>query len=255
MDELARLVANARALLEEGYYDVRGASAGAPSFVEALASRSPPSKLIAEIKYTSPTMASGKTSDEFDALLDRLLAARPLGLSVLAEPRIFGGSLGFVRKASGKGLPVLMKDIVIDETQIEAARSCGASAVLIIQTLVTRGLLDRPVQELIDAAHERDLDVVLEVHSQEDWDAGVQTDADILGINNRDLVTMHVDTGTTPALLSARPKDRPVIAMSGIDRRDQVEAMLRAGADAVLVGTSIMSHDDPGKKLEELSHG
>jgi len=106
---------------------------------------------------------------------------------VLAEPRIFGGHLDFVRRAARTAFPVLMKDIIVDPRQIDAAAASGASAVLVIQTLATRGLLRMPVQTLIDRAHDRDMDVVLEVRTLDEWDAATATDADILGINNRDL--------------------------------------------------------------------
>lgn len=255
MDELSRLVENARALVGEGYYRVEGRTRRSPSFLEVLGTSEQPSDVIAEIKFSSPGRSSGKSPREFEALLQRIVEAKPLGLSVLAEPRVFGGDLAFVRAAAGHGLPVLMKDIVVDPIQIEAAAACGASAVLVIQTVFTRGLVPGDSQALIDAAHAADLDVVLEVHTPEDRDAALETDADIMGINNRDLATLDLDVSTTLRLLSSRAKDRPVIAMSGIERRDQVDAMLRAGADAVLVGSSIMAHADPGKKLEELLHG
>jgi len=120
-------------------------------------------------------------------LLAALVAVEPLGLSVLAEPRIFGGHLDFVRRAARTAFPVLMKDIIVDPRQIDAAAASGASAVLVIQTLATRGLLRMPVQTLIDRAHDRDMDVVLEVRTLDEWDAATATDADILGINNRDI--------------------------------------------------------------------
>jgi len=255
MDELRRLVENARALVAEGYYRTSERPERSPSFMDVLGTPDQPSDIIAEIKFASPTRESGKSSEDFDRLLDRIVAARPLGLSVLAEPRIFRGDIGFVRKAAGRGLPVLMKDVVVDPVQVEAAAAVGASAVLFIQTLFTRGLLEGSSQTLIDEAHDRDLDVVLEVHSAQDWEAATGTDADVLGINNRDLGTMRVDLSTTSSLLAAHPKDRPVIAMSGVETRAQVEAMLRAGADAVLVGASIMGAEDPARKLEELAHG
>lgn len=255
MDQLRRLFDNAQALVREGYYRVPQEAPRSPSFLEVLATRNQPSDIIAEIKFASPSMAGEKSAATFDRILDGLVAARPLGLSVLAEPRIFGGTLAFVRKAATTGLPVLMKDIVVDPVQVEAAAASGASAVLVIQTLVTHGLLEGPSQAFVDAAHDRDLDVVLEVHTFEDWDTAIETDADILGINNRDLATMEVDLDTTQQLLSSRRKDRPVIAMSGVERRDQVDRMLYAGADAVLVGSSIMAHPDPCRKLEELIRG
>jgi indole-3-glycerol phosphate synthase len=148
-----------------------------------------------------------------------------------------------------------MKDIVVDPRQIAAAASCGAGAVLLIETLVRRGRLHASRQALIEDAHSRGLDVVLEVHTLAEWDSAIESDSDILGINNRDLATMDLDRGTTTRILSERGKDRPVIAMSGIETRAQVDAMLLAGADAVLVGTSIMRHADPARKLQELRHG
>ncbi len=254
MDEIRHLVENAQALLRDGYYRVTETAARAPSFVEVLGRSDQPSDVIAEIKFASPSRTARVPTD-FHEILDSYVAAGPLGLSVLAEPRIFGGRLDFVRDAATTGLPVLFKDIVVDPRQVEAAAACGASAVLVIQTLATHGLPVAAPQRLIDRAHELDVDVVLEVHTLEDMDAARATDADVLGINNRDLATMEVDLATTARLLSAHPKDRPVISMSGIERRDQVEAMRRAGADAVLVGTSVMTSPDPRRKLEELIHG
>ena len=255
MDELRRLVENAHALLRNGYYAVGDGAAHAPSFLDTLGTPDQPSHVIAEIKFASPSMPEGLPATRFAEVLKTYAEAGPLGLSILAEPNIFRGSLHFVRQAASTGLPVLFKDIVVDPRQVEAAARCGASAVLVIQTLATRGLVGTRPQTLIDVAHDLDLDVVLEVHTLEDLDEARRTDADILGINRRNLSTMEIEVGTAAALLAARPKDRPVIAMSGIERREQVEALLRAGADAVLVGTSVMTHPDPRKKLEELLHG
>lgn len=255
MDDLRRLVENAQQLVRQGYYRVDRTFGKAPSFLDTLGKPNPPSDVIAEIKFASPARQSGKSREDFVPLLGRVVAAKPLGLSILAEPNIFGGSLEFVRAAATTGLPVLMKDIIVDDSQIEAAVTVGASAVLVIQSVFTRGLLKARSKELVDCAHRKDLDVVLEVHTLPEYDEAILTDADILGINNRDLGTMEVDLSTTASLLSARRKDRPVIAMSGIETRAQVEAMRRVGADAVLVGTSIMGAQDPGRKLEELAHG
>jgi indole-3-glycerol phosphate synthase len=255
MEGLERLVRNAESLVEEGYYDVAPHAPRCPSFLEVLERSNRPASVIAEIKFASPTMERRHAAVTFDVLLDRIVASHPLGLSVLAEPRIFGGHLDYVRRAARKGTPVLMKDIVVDARQVEAAAECGASAILLIQATESRGLVPRSIQSLVDVAHRRDLDVLLEVHTLDEWDAAVETDAEILGINNRDLATMSVDLETTPRLLSNRAKDRPVIAMSGIDRREQVQAMIHAGADAVLIGSAIMASPDPARKLEEFLRG
>ncbi len=254
MDELERLVENARSLVRQGYYDTVSEGTRSPSLLGALVTAEPPSDIIAEIKFSSPSRPT-PVSGRFPDLLRTFTEAEPLGLSILAEPNIFGGRLEYVRQAAAQGLPVLFKDVVVDPRQVDAAASTGASAVLLIQTLSTCGLSVPAPQTLIDRAHERDLDVVLEVHSLDDLDAARVTDADVLGINNRDLSTREVDLATTPALLDARPKDRPVIAMSGIESRAQADAMRRAGADAVLVGSSVMTDPDPRRKLEELLHG
>ena len=254
MDALERLVTNAETLLKEGYYDVRGETDRSPSFLDALSAPTRTSDVVSELKFASPTMRSQKAA-HFDAILERIVAANPLGLSVVAEPRIFGGNIDFVSRAARTGLPVLMKDIVVDSRQIDAAALCGASALLLIETLALRGHFHRRMPMLIDEAHDRKVGVLLEVHTLEEWDAAVETSADILGINNRNLATMAIDLGTTPRILAERVKDRPVIAMSGIETRGQVDTMLRAGADAVLVGTSIMHHDEPARKLQELQHG
>lgn len=255
MEGLERLVRNAESLVEEGYYDVASDTPRSPSFLEFIGRSSFSPGVIAEIKFASPTMARRHPAGTFDAFLDRIVSSNPLGLSVLAEPRIFGGQLDYVRRAASKGLPVLMKDIVVDARQIEAAAKCGASAVLLIQTTESRGLLRSTMRSLVDVAHDRNLDVLIEVHTLGEWDAAIRTDADMLGINNRDLVTMTVDLETTPRILTNRSKDRPVIAMSGIDRRERLQAMLRVGADAVLIGSAIMSSLDPPKKLEEFLRG
>jgi indole-3-glycerol phosphate synthase len=255
MEGLERLVRNAESLVEEGYYDVTPHMSRSPSFLPFLGRSDTPAAVIAEIKFTSPTMERTHAAVTFDVLLDRIVASHPFGLSVLSEPRIFGGHLDYVRRAASKGVPVLMKDIVVDARQVGAAAECGASAVLLIQATESRGLLPQPIQSFVDLAHDRELDVLLEVHTLDEWDAAVQTDADILGINNRDLTTMMIDLGTTPRLLSNRKKDRPVISMSGIDRREQVKEMLQAGADAVLIGSAIMASPEPSKKLEEFLRG
>jgi indole-3-glycerol phosphate synthase len=255
LDELERLVGNAEGLLADGYYDLRPSGARSPSLSVALRAAPRRSDVIAEIKFASPTMPRERDPAEFDSLLARIAGANPLALSILTEPRIFRGHLDLLRRAVSTGFPVLMKDIVVDSRQIAAAASCGAGAVLLIETLVRRGRLHASRQALIEDAHSRGLDVVLEVHTLAEWDSAIESDSDILGINNRDLATMDLDRGTTTRILSERGKDRPVIAMSGIETRAQVDAMLLAGADAVLVGTSIMRHADPARKLQELRHG
>src|SRR5437879_247565 len=120
MDALERLVANAESLLKEGYYDVRGEADRSPSFLDVLGAPTRTSDVVAELKFASPTMRSQKDVAQFDAILEAIVATKPLGPSVLAEPRIFGGDLDFLARAAHTGLPVLMKDIVCASGPIDA---------------------------------------------------------------------------------------------------------------------------------------
>src|SRR2546428_6064747 len=168
MDALERLVANAETLLEEGYYDVRGETDRSPSFLDALGAPTRTSDVVAELKFASPSMRSQKDASQFDAILEGIVAAKPLGLSVVAEPRIFGGNIHFVSRAARTGPPVLLKDIVVHSRQIDAAALCGASALLLIETLARRGHRHREVPMLIDEAHDRKGGAGLEVHTPQE---------------------------------------------------------------------------------------
>src|SRR2546425_13129792 len=165
MDALERLVANAETLLEEGYYDVRGETDRSPSFLDALGAPTRTSDVVAELKFASPSMRSQKDASQFDAILEGIVAAKPLGLSVVAEPRIFGGNIHFVARAARTGLPVLMKDIVVDSRQVDAAALGGGSPLLLLAPLARRGHRHRGMPMLIAAAHDRKLGVVIEGHT------------------------------------------------------------------------------------------
>src|SRR2546429_8467113 len=126
MDELKRLVRKAKSLLDERYYDVRPAGPRTPSLSGILRAAPRRSDVIAEIKFASPTIPLVRDPTEFDFLLARIAAANPLALSILTEPRIFRGHLDLLRRAASTGLPVIMKDIVVDSRQVAAAASSGA---------------------------------------------------------------------------------------------------------------------------------
>jgi len=114
LDELERLVGNTEALLGEDYYNVPHSSARSPSLSGILRAAPRRSDVIAEIKFASPTIPLVRDPAEFDFLLARIAAANPLALSILTEPRIFRGHLDLLRRAASTGLPVIMKDIVVD---------------------------------------------------------------------------------------------------------------------------------------------
>lgn len=251
MKDLREFMANAQNLVKGGYYETSFRIPKSPSLLQRLHSFRGKVPLIAEIKFSSPTASSGLTKRDFPRVLDSFVNARPLALSILTEPHVFNGDISFLAESSERGLPTLMKDFIMNEQQIRCAASCGASAVLLIQKAFTKGYASSR-DALIDTVHSLGMETVLEVNDEEEWDEAITSNSDIIGINNRDLETMEVDLHRTYRILSSRSKDRPVIAMSGIRSRQQVQEMLMAGADAVLVGSALMSSTDPGEELRKI---
>lgn len=256
MDQLDRLAQAALERVKEGYYaNVAGvASSSRRSFVEAICSAQAEGKnpVIAEIKPASPSSGALRAGLDVHEMAKSLRSAGAIGLSVLTERAHFGGSLENLKTASATGLPMLMKDFTLDLAQLDACVSCGGSAVLLILTLLRRGYARLALEGMIAEAHRRNLEVLLEVNSLEEYAAAEQSQADMIGINNRDLATLQVDLGRTGEILSQAKKDRIVWALSGIATADDLRQLRAAGADAFLVGTALMRATDPGARLREL---
>lgn len=253
MATLDDLVANAHRLVSEGYYRRAAQGPKTPSLIKALKTRGP--HVIAEVKFSSPAKGSLADPRMLEGLLSAYVAGGAHALSVLTEPHYFGGSLDYLRKAALTNLPTLMKDIVVDPQQIHCGAVAGASSVLLIQRIFDRGLSKLEADELIRAAHGEALEVLLEVNTLDEYDNAVDSGADLIGINNRDLDTMEVDVGTTLRILQKRPRDRPIVAMSGIESREDLLRLKKAGANAFLVGSSLMASGDPRSKLKHLLEG
>lgn len=209
-------------------------------FTEALSR--PGTSLIAEHKRRSPSAGDirpGSTCDEIVAAYERGGAA---ALSVLTEEAHFGGSLDDLRAArAATGLPILRKDFTVDPYMLYEARAAGADAVL----LVVGSVDDRSLADLLAGARELDLDAIVEVHKPDELEVALAIDADVIGINNRDLVDFSVDVARTFDLLPDVPAGKVVVSESGIVRREQIEELEGVGVDAVLVGETVMRADDP----------
>ncbi len=261
MDWLDRLAQTALETIASGYYDhVRpSALADRPrrSLVQAIHNRGEAGRLaiIAEIKPASPSGGSLRVSTDTAKLARQLGTAGAAGLSVLTEPVYFRGSLQNLREAGRSGRPTLMKDFLLAPVQLDAASAYGASATLLILTLFNRGYAQLGLAEMIGAAHDRGLEVLLEVNSPEEYRQAQETQAEMIGINNRELASLQVDLGRTGAILAQAQKDRPVWALSGIETREDIQRLSAAGADAFLVGSSLMRSADPAAKLAELIGG
>jgi len=210
--------------------------------------------VVAEIKPQSPS--SGlllKERDVSDLAQDFALGGA-IGISVLTEPAHFLGSMENLSLARKRvNLPILMKDIVLDPVQIEAAAHAGADCVLLMQALHDRGHSGYEVETLIEKAHSENLEVVLETHTVREFSSALDSSADLVGINNRDLTTLKVDLRTTAMLLeSCSAKFKVVLSESGIETPEDIRFLSKFGARAFLVGTCLMKARDPRLKLKQL---
>jgi indole-3-glycerol phosphate synthase len=250
-DKLTELVMNAEALVSSGYY-----GHGARRYEGARLSRTlaahPTFPVIAEVKLASPSL--GRLSPHGPRkLIDDYVRGGAAALSVLTEPHFFHGSLKNLELGRQSGLPMLMKDIVINEDQVRAASLHGAGAVLLIQEVFDHVISPGRRDDLIDCAHNWGLEVVLEATSEEGLVRARDSEADLLGINQRDLRTMRLDLTKAMAFLPLlSEEDRPVVIMSGIGSRAVIEGIRDHGGDAVLVGGHLTSSKDAEVALRAL---
>ncbi len=189
--------------------------------------------VIAEVKPTSPTTAATRTIDPVTAA-EAMVAGGAAAISVLTEPEHFGGDPDMLRRIrAAVDVPVLRKDFILDEAQLDTVR---ADAVL----LIARFLDD--LEEMAAAARSRGFEVLVETHTAAEFRAAISAGADLIGINNRDLARLEVDLATFDRVLStvAVPEQTTVIAESGITNPDDADRMLAAGADGLLIGSAIM---------------
>jgi indole-3-glycerol phosphate synthase len=168
---------------------------------------------------------------------------------VITEEDFFQGKLKYLEELRASvSLPLLCKDFIFDPIQILAARAVGADAVLLIKAILEPHLL----VQLLEEAHSLGMACLVEIHNAEELARVLETDARIIGINNRDLRTFQVNLDTTLELSSRIPPDRVTVSESGIRRHKDLQNLAAAGVDAALVGTSLMQAEDPGRKLREL---
>jgi indole-3-glycerol phosphate synthase len=212
-------------------------SAGTPSTV----------RLIAEIKKASPSR--GLIREDFNLRQIALVYGRTAdAISVLTEEDYFRGDLKYIGEVkSVTRKPVLRKDFIIDEYQVYEARAAGADAILLIEAALDMSQADEYMQMAADLG----MATLLEVHDMEGLERALEIDAGIVGINNRDLKTLNVDTGTTFKLMAAMPEGKTVVSESGIRAREDVIRLEQAGVDAMLVGSALMEAKDiEGKAIE-----
>jgi indole-3-glycerol phosphate synthase len=219
-------------------------------FKQAISPISGSLGIISEVKKASPS--AGVICQKFDPLgiAQSYERGGASAISVLTDKEYFGGSLydlEIVRSAVG--LPVLRKDFTIHEVQIYEASASGADAVL----LIVAALDQKDFLHLLSVATLCQLDTIVEVHNMEELDRALDSSAEIIGINNRNLKTFEIDLSTTELLASQIDDEIIVISESGIKTEEDVRRVREAGADAILVGESLMRSGDPIAVMESFS--
>jgi indole-3-glycerol phosphate synthase len=224
------------------------AAPAAPAFGAALVG--PTVGVIAEVKRRSPSAGAIRTDLDPVTHARAYVAGGAVAVSVLTEEPHFGGCLDdLTRVARAVGAPVLRKDFIVDEVQLLEARAAGASAVL----LIARALSAARLVALARGARECGLGTLVEAHTEAELLAALEAEPTAVGVNSRDLGTYDVNLDVAERLVAAVPRTVPAVAESGIETREDVERLARAGADLVLVGTSVARTNDPAAAVRALT--
>ena len=219
-----------------------------PSLRDAL-QNSKRVRIISEVKKASPSKGIFTRSFSVPALVQAYSEAGASAISVVTEEDFFQGDLGWIAEIRGlTTLPVLRKDFVFDPYQIYETRCAKASAILLIVAML------RPdeLQAFISLAKETGLDALVEVHDEGELREALDAGAELIGVNNRNLKTFEVDVETSRRLGKLIPDDRIFVVESGIRDRADIEGLLEAGADAFLIGETLIASQDPGGTLRGL---
>lgn len=208
--------------------------------------------IISEVKFASPSMGDIKEKSSIEKIVNAMESGGVIGFSVLTEPNYFKGSpdyLIIVREKSQK--PILMKDFFLHESQLYFAADLGANMVLIIASILNKN----QISNFIDLSRKLNLETLIEVHDKDDINKIKGLDCKIIGINNRNLTDFSINIETTKKLIPNIRQEFPnsvIISESGIKSRKDVQFIVDAGADAILIGTSIMQAPDITLKIIEL---
>jgi indole-3-glycerol phosphate synthase len=205
--------------------------------------------LIAEVKRASPSQGGIRPNLDPIQLAQTYEAGGASCLSVLTEPHYFQGSDDdFKQVHQSVKLPLIRKDFVVDQFQVDEARMLGASAIL----LIVAALSDHQITQLQSRAWELGMDVLVEVHDTEEAKRAVQSGATIIGVNNRNLKDLTIDLSTTELVFPLLPKQVIKVSESGIESHEDIQRVVQAGADAVLIGTAFSREPEPQNKIKSV---
>ncbi|NOQ44573.1 MAG: indole-3-glycerol-phosphate synthase [Nitrosopumilus sp.] len=249
---LKRLVNNSQIAIDDGTYDVEcNLQQSNRDFLQIIKTHTH-ATLLTEIKFASPSLGKIRTLSDPVSIAQKMIAGGSKALSILTQPHLFNGSPEYFMKVrQSVDVPLLMKDIMIDKIQIDAGKKIGADYILLIQSLFDQGFL-KEIDEFVSYAQKNGLQVLLEVHTKKEFENALKTKADLIGINNRNLDTLEIDLKTTEKVLEGFDKTRPILSESGVETPEDIQYLKKCGADAFLIGSSIMKSNNIEEQVRKL---
>jgi indole-3-glycerol phosphate synthase len=204
--------------------------------------------IIAEIKAASPSAGSIVENPDVEAIAGEYKRGGAAAISIVAEPEFFRGSREWIERARRSGLPVIMKDFVVEPSQIFGGIAAGADAILLLASLLDA----KQIALFISFLDEYGCDALVEVHDENELQRAIDGGARIIGVNNRDLRTFKVDLATSENLVKRIPAGALKVAESGIGSYADVQRLRSAGFDAFLVGESLLRQNDRAAAVRKL---
>lgn len=206
-----------------------------------------PFGIIAEHKRRSPSKATINNSFSVEKVVNGYENAGASGISVLTDMQYFGGSLEDLLLARASvGIPLLRKEFIVDEYQLLEAKAFGADAILLIAAVLSR----QEILKLSEFAHSLALEVLLEVHNQEELEKSIMPSLDLIGVNNRNLKTFEVSLQNSTDLANHIPNEFIKISESGLTSTNDIKLLKSQGFQGFLIGENFMKTDNPGESLE-----
>ncbi len=254
MSDYLDLLAHAAQLtIESGYYEKTHHFGDCQVSLKKAILNSKVNPIITEIKSASPSAGVIRTNVNPALIAKYMEKGGSTALSILTEPTQFKGSLDALLQArKSVNLPILMKDIILSPKQIFAASKIGANAILLIQAVFDRGYGQKNLNEMIETAHKLGLEVLLETHTEKEFRTAIETNADLIGINNRNLGTLKIDLNTTKEILKNNNNcSKVIVSESGIKNPKDLRFLRECGAKAFLIGSSIMLTENIEEKVRE----
>ena len=250
-DFLARIVERTRARIPLEPPDrvlAQRVAGGRTPFAFSSALKREGVNVIAEIKSASPSAGSIVSNPDVESIAADYARGGAAAISIVTEPDFFLGSRDWIARAKTTGLPVIMKDFVVEPSQLMNGIAAGADAILLLASI-----LDGPrIAEFISLLDAYGCDALVEVHDEQELDRAIDGGARLIGVNNRNLRDFKVDLVTSETLIRRIPSDAVRVAESGIKTRGDVERLRAAGFNAFLVGESLLRQSDRAAAVREL---